>query len=345
VVRKRYSLVTRQLWSDARFIGLSAAGPCGQVLWLYLLTGEHQGPIPGLMRTGRGALADGLGWDLADLERYLDELEGAGLLQRSKRPPLLWLPNALRHNPPQSPNVVKSWAAVAVELPECGLRDTALLTMRRHLAGPFLAAFDDQVLPAVGLEPPGKASGKPTGKASGKASGKICPNQEQEQEQEEPHPPGGGSGEAALWLARYLQKCIRSHSPKARTNVDAWQADIERLVRIDGADPDLVRQVIQWAHCTDPGGFWRPNLLSGGKLRKQWDSLLLRAEKAGKVHRRAATPEAWLKQHVAWLRRWGDRYPGEVLDPAALVAAARADEIHTPKHMAPDLVRWLKERR
>ena len=54
---KRWSAVTRAMWTDARFLGLSSPEPNAQTLWLYLLTNPHQISIPGLLPLGVGAIA------------------------------------------------------------------------------------------------------------------------------------------------------------------------------------------------------------------------------------------------------------------------------------------------
>jgi hypothetical protein len=79
---------------------------------------------------------------------------------------LVWLPNAIRYNRPESPNVVRSWGAEFDLLPECALKTEALETLRSFVYGlgeGFVKALDE---------------------ALSKASRKTMPNQEQEQEQE-----------------------------------------------------------------------------------------------------------------------------------------------------------------
>lgn len=57
-MRLRYSLVTRTLWSDARFLGLSGPEPNAQTLWMYLLLEgwvERQRPRTHLGVAGLGS--------------------------------------------------------------------------------------------------------------------------------------------------------------------------------------------------------------------------------------------------------------------------------------------------
>jgi hypothetical protein len=49
-----------------------------------------------------------------------------------------------------------------------------------------------------------------------------------------------------------------------------WSADIDKLHRIDGQSWERIREVIDWSQRDD---FWHRNILSGSKLRKQFDRL------------------------------------------------------------------------
>jgi hypothetical protein len=87
----------------------------------------------------------------------------------------MWLPSAIKHNKPESPNVVKSWAAEFDLIPECDLKWEAFEALKAsiHALGEaYGKAFDETFA-------------KPSGKPLAKPSGKTSPNQEQEQEQEQ----------------------------------------------------------------------------------------------------------------------------------------------------------------
>lgn len=173
----RYRKIEVRTWSDERFRALSPVEPSGQGLWFFLLTGPHTGPIPGLFRAGRAAMAEELGWPLEAFDKAFREVSQQGMAKADFVARLVWLPNAIKHNKPESPNVVKSWAPEFDLLPECPLKLEALEAIKSFVcalgpgfSGAFMGVFD----------PSGKASSK----ASGKASAKTMPNQEQEQEQE-----------------------------------------------------------------------------------------------------------------------------------------------------------------
>ncbi|MCE4311057.1 hypothetical protein LYZ90_09360 [Xanthomonas hortorum pv. vitians] len=169
--RSRYRKVEVRTWGDEKFRALSPMPPSGQGLWLYLITGPHTGPIPGLFRAGRAAMAEDLDWELEAFDKAFAEAFGQGMVKADFKARVVWIPKAIQHNRPESPNVVRSWAAEFDLIPECALKSEALECLRAFvckLGEGFAKAFDE-------------AFGKPSGKPSPKA----MPNQEQEQEQEE----------------------------------------------------------------------------------------------------------------------------------------------------------------
>lgn len=176
----RYRKIEVQLWADRKFLALSPLPPSGQSLWLFLLTGPHTGPIPGLFRIGQAAMAETLGWDLEAFREAFQEVFQQGMVKANWKDRVVWIPKAIYHNLPQSPNVIRSWAEELKTIPDCDLRTEALSGIREgleQLGEAYLSVFDE----ITGLKPSGKPSPKPSGKPSGKPSRKTTPNQEQEQ--------------------------------------------------------------------------------------------------------------------------------------------------------------------
>lgn len=64
---------------------------------------------------------------------------------------------------------------------------------------------------------------------------------------------------------------IDKNFKKTDDNLNKWAIDIDRLHRIDSRDYDEIEKVIRW--CKDDR-FWSPNIVSGSKLRKQYDVLV-----------------------------------------------------------------------
>ena len=90
----------------------------------------------------------------------------------------------------------------------------------------------------------------------------------------------------AIEAAQYLYDAIKSHSPgflgsmqpaAIERKLHGWAKDIDRAMRLDGLTADKAKIVIDEAH-RSPDPFWRSNLLSGAKLRKHAESLLIRAQ-------------------------------------------------------------------
>jgi hypothetical protein len=156
-----------RMWGDEKFRSLSPTRPCGQTLWIYLLTGPHTGPIPGLFRAGRAALAEGLEWPQEGFDKAFQEILALGMAKADWKARVVWVANAIKCNPPLSPNVVTSWAGEWQLIPECALKGEAYQVLRSCAYGfgeAFREAFD---------------------KALSKPFAKTMPNQEQEQEQEQ----------------------------------------------------------------------------------------------------------------------------------------------------------------
>lgn len=195
----RYRKIEVKTWSDEKFRRLSPLPPSGQGLWLFLMTGPHTGPIPGLFRAGRAGMAEELGWEIEAFDEAFGEVSSQGMVKADFKARLVWLPNALKHNKPESPNVVRSWRAELDLLPECELKAEAIRSIGEHLASigeAYVRAFHEALFRGeTDLTPShGGDAVMPSGKALAKPSPKTMANQEQEQEQDKynPQPPAGG---------------------------------------------------------------------------------------------------------------------------------------------------------
>lgn len=206
----RYRKIEVRTWSDEKFRELSPIPPSGQGLWFFLLTGPHTTAIPGLFRAGRAAMAEELNWDQKDFDKAFQEVSWQGMAKADFKAKLVWLPKAIQHNKPESPNVVRGWRVELDLLPECDLKREAIAGIREALegAGPSYVEAFDEVLTGKQKEP---------SKPSPKPSRKTMANQEQEQEQEqdqEPPPSPQGEGFDAFWQA-YPKKVAKEAARKA----------------------------------------------------------------------------------------------------------------------------------
>lgn len=136
--------VSEAMNRDERYLALSPIPPCGRGLWHHLLFGSHTTALPGLAAVGRLAMAEDLGWEIGEFDAAFAEIEQQGLAQADWKSRVVWLPNALKHNLPQSPNVVRSWRGIWHRIPDCELKLTAYEAMRSSLKAysePFAKAF------------------------------------------------------------------------------------------------------------------------------------------------------------------------------------------------------------
>ena|SRR5215472_4745969 len=92
-----------RMWGDKKFRALSPLPPSGQALWFFLLTGPHTGPIPGLLKSGRAAMAEELGWQQEAFDKAFQEVFSLGMAIADWQARLVWIPNAIKCNLPQSP--------------------------------------------------------------------------------------------------------------------------------------------------------------------------------------------------------------------------------------------------
>jgi hypothetical protein len=99
----------------------------------------------------------------------------------------------------------------------------------------------------------------------------------------------------ALEIAQYLYDAIREHTPSFMADakpatigskLEGWARDIATGMRQDGITADGAKLAIDAAHRDPKDSFWHANLLSGRALRKQYENLRIRGQKAA----RAADP-------------------------------------------------------
>ncbi len=73
-------------------------------------------------------------------------------------------------------------------------------------------------------------------------------------------------------LALHLKREILSQDPNTRVpdNLTNWATEADRMIRLDKRDPQEAANLMTWAQNDH---FWRANILSMGKFRKQYDKL------------------------------------------------------------------------
>lgn len=155
-----YRKVHVKMWSDAKFKRLTPSQPSGQALWIFLITGPATCIVPGVILHGRYALAEMLGW-LPEpstkpfrepfLEAF-DELLREGLAKASWEHRLVFLPNAIKYNPPANPNVLKGWRSTLSIVPDCPLKYEILYSIKDHCyqrGRAFIECFNSTFAPMI----------------------------------------------------------------------------------------------------------------------------------------------------------------------------------------------------
>jgi hypothetical protein len=146
---REFNVVSPEMWSDARFVAL---GDDAKLLWVRLLTGPEASALPGLIVSGRLALAEAMGWSpkkfdraFADLSKQTDEHEHPMAVADWPRR-VVWLPQAQRHRRrPKNPNEVLSWRDFWKIVPDCELKRQHAGKLRpflSQLGDSFATAFD-----------------------------------------------------------------------------------------------------------------------------------------------------------------------------------------------------------
>lgn len=114
----KYRKVSVQIWNDAHFRQLSDDG---KLAFLFVLTHPHMSAVGGMRATMSG-LAEELGWAKERLSKAFRKPLERGMIWHDQDACLVVLPNFVKHNPPESPNVVKAWNKALDELPESHLK-------------------------------------------------------------------------------------------------------------------------------------------------------------------------------------------------------------------------------
>src|SRR5512138_210334 len=156
----RYRKVDTRIWNDEKFRSMSDNG---KLVFFFLMTHPNMTAL-GAMRASIPGLAAEIGHPEKGFREAFREALSKGMAKHDPEASFLWLPNFLKYNRPESPNVVKAWSEALDLLPECNMK-TQLI---QHVK-----AF------AEGL-PEGFAKALPEGFA--KSMPKSMPYQEQEQE-------------------------------------------------------------------------------------------------------------------------------------------------------------------
>jgi hypothetical protein len=244
----KYRKVDPRIWNDEKFNKLTDRG---KLTFFFILTHPHMTAL-GAMRASIPGLASEIGWPEKAFREAFGEALAKAMLKHDKKASFVWLPNFLKYNKPESPNVIKSWVSALDYLPECPLK-LELLQQVKDFTEALPEAFQ---------------------KALPKAFQKTMRNHEQEQELEQEQDNIFSPNSDEFRHAKLLYDLILQNDSKAKMpNLQKWSYDIDKLHRLDGRSFEEIDAVIRWCQNDD---FWHSNILSAGKLRSKFQQMVLK---------------------------------------------------------------------
>lgn len=244
----RYQKIHTQFWQDEKTRELSDDG---KFLFLYVLSSPHSNAI-GLYVLPKGYILEDLKWSEKRFAKPFRELLGKGLIYYDFESNLIMIKNHLKYNPLENENQTKAAIKLIASLPKSQI----ISHIQEQLTKPFHK-------PLLELLP------KPLSKGYAK------PETETETETSR-NSNGFPSSEKPYKLASYLLQFILDRKPDfKKPNLQTWTHSFDLMIRLDHRNPDRIAQVIEWSQ---KDAFWKNNILSPDKLRKQFDTLELKME-------------------------------------------------------------------
>lgn len=114
----KYRKIDTRILYDEKFRSLSDDG---KLTFLLLLVHPNMTALGG-MRASMATLAEDLDWSPERFGKGFAEPVSMGMAKYDERGRMVALPNFLKYNAPENPNVVKAWAGSVDLLPECDLK-------------------------------------------------------------------------------------------------------------------------------------------------------------------------------------------------------------------------------
>ena len=101
---RHYRKIDTRILFDQKFNQLSSEA---KLVFLHLLIHPDLTSL-GAMRASIPGIAYELRWEVEQLRSVMEVLRRQGMVSTDEKASFIWFPNFLKHNPPESPNVVKS---------------------------------------------------------------------------------------------------------------------------------------------------------------------------------------------------------------------------------------------
>lgn len=117
-----------RIWNDAKFNELSHLG---KLIFIFLIT--HPGmTMLGAMRATQAGLAEELQSTPEAFREAFAEVLAKGLAKVDQKASCIWLPNFLKYQSAESPNVLRNWVKQVEFIPECGLKTLAVAGLKDY---------------------------------------------------------------------------------------------------------------------------------------------------------------------------------------------------------------------
>lgn len=109
-----------------------------------------------------------------------------------------------------------------------------------------------------------------------------------------------------LRICEYLADAIEENGSKRPTVTKGWHDEARRMLDLDGRTEAEVVKAIDWCQRgdSDRARFWRPNIMSMGKLRAKFDQMRLQA-----ANEQRAAPRTRMQEHLALVAELGNQEP------------------------------------
>ena len=137
-----YRKIDVRIWNDAKFISLSNSA---KLIFLFLITHPQMTALGAMRATPQGLAAELQMTPEAFAEAFAEAL-AQGLAKHDRDACCIWLPNFLKYQSAESPNVLRNWVKQVEYIPECSLKTLAVAGLRAYAEGlskGFLKAFTE----------------------------------------------------------------------------------------------------------------------------------------------------------------------------------------------------------
>jgi hypothetical protein len=177
----KYRKVDTKIWGDEKFRTFSDPG---KLAFLFIMTHPALTAL-GAMRATLAGLAAEMGWPVKRMREALAPAIAQGMVEINDAASYIALPNFMKFNRPESPNVARASVTALDLIPECPEKQALVARCRAGLTGAFRQGFEEAFAEAFG-EPLPKPFGEPLPEG--------LPYPEQEQEPEPEQKPETGTG-------------------------------------------------------------------------------------------------------------------------------------------------------